>query len=139
MNGSYNPNKSQISYHLEWFKSLLAEYSKKYENYVFVSDFNVNTSDSFMKEFCSLNGFKNLINDPTYCKNSEKPTCIDLELTNQSTLFQRILLLRLDWIFIYSISFTRATEFKMSFQKCKPHIITMTMMSLDLKFKAFIL
>ena len=63
---------TKSSHHLECLNSLLG-------------DFNVNTSDSFMKKFCSLNGFKNLINDPTYCKNSEKPTCIDLELTNQST------------------------------------------------------
>ena len=48
------------------------ECSKKYENYVFIGDFNVNTSDSSMKEFCSLNGLKNLINEPTYYKNSEK-------------------------------------------------------------------
>ena len=56
-----------------------------------------------MKEFCSLNGLKNIINEPTCCKNSEKPTCIDLILTNQPTLFQRMLFLRLDSLtFIYS-------------------------------------
>ena len=43
--------------------------------------------DSSMKEFCSLNGLKNLINKPTCWKNSVKPTCIDLILTNQPTLF----------------------------------------------------
>ena len=31
-NGSYNPNKCQISHHLDCYKSLLDEYSKKYEN-----------------------------------------------------------------------------------------------------------
>ena len=50
LNCSYNPNKSQTSHHLECLNSLLDEYSKKYENYVFI----VNTSDSSMKEFCSL-------------------------------------------------------------------------------------
>ena len=44
LNGSYNPNKSQISHHLECLNSLLGEYSKKYENYVFIGDFKVNTS-----------------------------------------------------------------------------------------------
>ena len=48
----------------------------------------MNTSDSSMKEFSGLNGLKNLINEPTCYKNSEKPTCIDLILTNQPTLFQ---------------------------------------------------
>ena len=88
-NGSCNPNKSQISHHFECLNSLLDEHSKKYENFFFIGDFNVNTSDSSMKEFCSLNGLKNLINEPTCYKNSEKPTCIDLILTNQPTLFQR--------------------------------------------------
>ena len=89
MNGSYNPNKSQISHHLECLNSLLDEHSKKYENYVFTGDFNVNTSDSSMTEFCSLNGLKNLINESTCYKNFEKPTCIDLILTDQPILFQR--------------------------------------------------
>ena len=61
MNGSYNPNKSQICHHLEYLNSILDEYSKKYENYVFIGDFNVDMSDCSMKEFCSLNGLKNLI------------------------------------------------------------------------------
>ena len=34
LNGSYNPNKSQISHHLECLNNLLDEHSKKYENYV---------------------------------------------------------------------------------------------------------
>ena len=58
LNGSDNPNKSQISHHLECWSSLLDEHNKEYENYVFIGDFNVNTSDSSMKEFCSLNGLK---------------------------------------------------------------------------------
>ena len=58
LNGSYNPNKSQISHHLKCLNSVLDEYSKKYENYVFIGEFNVNTSNSFMKKFCSLNGSK---------------------------------------------------------------------------------
>ena len=58
LNGSYNPNKSQISHHLECLNSLLDEHSK---NFIFIGDFNMNTSDSSMKEFCSLNGIKNQI------------------------------------------------------------------------------
>ena len=58
LNGSYNPNKSQISHHLECLNSLLDEHSKKFEKYVFIGDFNVNTSDSSMKEFRGLTGSK---------------------------------------------------------------------------------
>ena len=72
LNGFHNPNKSQIIHHLECLNILLDEHSKKYENNVFIGDFNVITSDSSMKEFCSLNRLKNLINEPTCYKNSEK-------------------------------------------------------------------
>ena len=89
MNASYNPNKSQISHHLECLNSFFDEYSNKYENYIFIDGFNVNTSNSSMKIFYSLNGLKNLIKEVTCYKNSEKPTCINLILTNQPTLFQR--------------------------------------------------
>ena len=81
----------------------------------------MNTSDSSMKEFCSLNGLKNLINEPTCYKNSEKPTCIDLILTNQPTLFQRTAVLETG---LSDFHLLAGTEFKMSFQKCKPRIIT---------------
>ena len=121
LNGCYNPNKSQISHHLECLNSLLDEHSKKYENYVFIGGFNVNTSDSSMKEFCSLNGLKNLINEPTSYKNSDQPTCIDLILTNQPTLFQWGAVLETG---LSDFHLLTVTEFKMSFQKCKPHIIT---------------
>ena len=41
-----------------------------------------------MKEFRNLNGLKSLINEPTRFKNLEKPTYIDLILTNRPTCFQ---------------------------------------------------
>ena len=47
----YNPNKSQFSHNLECLNSLLDEYSKKYKNYVFIDDFNMNASGGSMKEF----------------------------------------------------------------------------------------
>ena len=121
MNGSYNPNKSQISHHLECLNSLLDEYFKKDENYVFTGDFNVNISESSMKEFCSLNGLKNLINEPTCYKNSEKPTYIDLILANQPNLFQHSTALETG---LSDFHLLTVTEFKMNFQKCKSHIIT---------------
>ena len=120
LNGSYNPNKSQISHHLECLNSLLDEYSKKHENYVFIGGFNVNTSNSSMEIFCSLNGLKNLIDEPTCYKNSEKPTCIDLILPNQPTLFQHSIVVETE---LSDFPLLTVTKFKRSFQKCKPHII----------------
>ena len=121
MNGFYSPNKSQISHHLEYLNSLLDKYSKKYENYVVIGDFNVSTSDSSMKEFCSLNRFKILTNKSTCYKNSKKPACIDLIRTNQPTLFQHSTVLETGLSKAHLLTFT---EFKISFQKRKPHIVT---------------
>ena len=81
----------------------------------------MNTSDSSMKKFCSLNGLKNLINKPTCYKKSEKPTCIDLILSNQPILFQRSTVLETG---LPDFHLLTVTEFKMSSQKYKPHIIT---------------
>ena len=82
-------------------------------------DFHANTSDSLMKEFCSINRLKNLINEPTCYKDSKKPTYIDLILTNQPTLFQHGTVL----VTGLSDSLT-VTDFKMSFQECRSHNIT---------------
>ena len=81
----------------------------------------MNTSDSSMKEFCNLKGLKNLINEPTCHRNSGKPTCIDLILTNQPTLFQHKAVLETG---VSDFHLLTVTKFKMRFQKCKPHIIT---------------
>ena len=109
LNGSYNTNKNQISHDLECFNSLLDEHSRKYENYAFISDFNVNISDSSMKEFYSLNGLKNLTNETkSHLFNTSKSTCIILSYANPMLL-------------------------NIGTKK------TMTIMSLDLKFKPFVL
>ena len=81
----------------------------------------MNTSDSSMKEFCSLDGLKNLINEPTCHKNSEKPSYIHLTLSNQPTLFHRSAVLETG---LSDFHLLTVTEFKMSLQKWKPHIIT---------------
>ena len=60
-NGSYNPNKNQILHHLECLNRILDENDSKYDNFVFIAAFNVNVNESYMKEFCGLNGLKSLI------------------------------------------------------------------------------
>ena len=83
MNGSYNPNKNQILHHLECLNRILDEYDSDYDNFVFIGDFNINVNESYIKTFCNLNGLKSLINEPICFKNPEKPTCIDLILTDR--------------------------------------------------------
>ena len=115
MNGSFDSVKIQINHHLDFLNSLLDVHIKKYENNVFTGDFAVNTSDSSMKEFCSLNGLKILLtNRHATWTLKNQPALISYLKINLYYL-KVALFLRLDSLtFIYS----------MTFQKRKPHSIT---------------
>ena len=86
LNVSYSPNKKQISHYLECLNRISVEYNSEYDNFVFISDFNVNVNESPMKKFYNLNGLKSLINERTCLKNPGKATCIDLVLTNRQQI-----------------------------------------------------
>ena len=66
-------------------------YSKSYENIKLIGDYNVEISDSHMDSFCAIYHLKSLIKKPTCYKNLEKPTCMDLILTNSPRQFQAML------------------------------------------------
>ena len=85
---SYNPSKSNIISHLEQLRRSLDFYSANYDNLSLMGNFNVNTSELNMKDFCNAYGFKSLIKVPTYFKKPENPSCIDLILTNNPLSFQ---------------------------------------------------
>ena len=120
INGSYNPNKIFLSNHLECLNCIIDEYRKRYQNFLFLGDFNASVSEKCLEEFCNLNGLTSLIKKPTCFKNPDKPTCIDLILTNQPSCFQH------NKVFETGLSdfhLLTVTEFKMSFQKLQPKII----------------
>ena len=58
------------------------EFSKNYDNVIFLGDFNTCINDNAMMPFCSLNDLTSLIDLVSY------PTCIDLILTNCPNCFQ---------------------------------------------------
>ena len=113
---SYNPNKSLISNHLECLNRIMDEFSKNYDNVIFLDDFNTCINDNAMKSFRSLNDLTSLIDQPTCYKNPDKPTCIDLILTNRPNYFQQNIVFE-------TMSLMVVTELKMGFQKLKPHIV----------------
>ena len=78
----YSPHKYLIKDHLEQIKNAIDFYSKSYENIILIGDFNVEISDSHMDSFCAIYHLKSLIKEPTCYKTPEKPSCIDLILTN---------------------------------------------------------
>ena len=120
LNCSYNPNKNLISNHLECLNRIMDEFSKNYDNVIFLGDFNTCINDNAMKSFSSLNDLTSLIDQPTCYKNPDKLTCIDLILTNRPNYFQQ------NNVFETGLSdfhMMVVTELKMGFQKLKPHIV----------------
>ena len=85
---SYNSSRSNIDFHLEHLNRNLALHSSCYENFMIIGDFNVEANNSAMSIFCDTYNLKNLIKEPTCYKNPNKPTCIDLMLTNKPLSFK---------------------------------------------------
>ena len=71
---SYNPNKNNISNHLQRLRNSLDLYSAKYENNILIGDFNINPEESHMETFCESYGLKKLIKVPTCYKNPQNPS-----------------------------------------------------------------
>ena len=74
--------------HIAELSKSLDLFTAKYERLFFLGDFNAEMEDSSIKTFCSNFNLTSMINKPTCYKNPDKPTCIDLILTNCSGSFQ---------------------------------------------------
>ena len=84
---SYNPHKNLIVAHLREIQVALDVLSSKYENIIIIGDFNSEPKESAMIDFCQPYKMENLINNFTCYKNPNKPTCIDLMVTNKPRFF----------------------------------------------------
>ena len=73
-----------------------------------------------MKSFCNNYFLKSLIRQPTCYKNFEKPTCMDLILTNMTDSFQSICVTETGLSDIHLMTFT---VMRKKFKKIKPRII----------------
>ena len=60
---TYNPNRHNISSHLDLLRTSLDLYSVEYEHLIIVGDFNTKVTQTSMKVFCDSYEFKNLIKD----------------------------------------------------------------------------
>ena len=63
-------------------------YLTKYDQLLFLGDFNAGVEDSSVKNFCSSFNLTSMINKSTCFKNPDKSSCIDLILTNCHRSFQ---------------------------------------------------
>ena len=78
----------QISNHLADLSKNTDLYLTKYDQLLFLGDFNAGVEDSSVKNFCSSYNLTSMINRPTCYKNPEKPSCIDLILRKCPRSFQ---------------------------------------------------
>ena len=76
-----------MNFHLEHSNRNLNLYSSHYENFMKIGDFNVEANNSAMSVFSDTYDLKSLIKGPTCYKNPNKPSCIDLILTNKPQSF----------------------------------------------------
>ena len=78
----------QISNHLAELSKNTDLYLTKYDQLLFLGDFNAGVEDSPVKNFCSSYNLTSMINRPTCFKNPEKPSCKYLIFTNCPRSFQ---------------------------------------------------
>ena len=83
----YNPRKEFTSYFLGHVSKGLDKALSNYDNFLVIGDFNSQTTETHMKDFCELYSLENLIKEPTCYKNPNNPSLIDLMLTNRKKLF----------------------------------------------------
>ena len=85
---SYDPKRPSIANHLSTLSKCADIYTSKYENLIFLGDFNAGVEDTGIKIFCISYNLTSMVNKATCFKNPDKPTCIDLILTNCPGSFQ---------------------------------------------------
>ena len=95
-------------------------FTTKYERLVFLGDFNAEMDDSSIKTFCSNYNLTSMINNPTCYKNPDKPTCIDLILTNCPGSFQNSCVIETGLSDFHKMIIT---VMKTSYRKIEPRVI----------------
>ena len=118
---SYNPKRSQISSHLSELSKNTDIYLTKYDQLLFIGDFNAGIEDASMKNFCSSYNLRSMINKPTCFKNPGKPSCIDLILTNCSRSLQNSCAIEAGLSDFHKLV---VTVLKTAYKKSKPKINT---------------
>ena len=114
---SYNPHKSNIANHLKNICKTLDKLNSTYDNLVLLGDFNAEPEEESISEFLNLCNLKNLVKQNTCFKNPDKPTCIDLILTNCPRSFQNTDTFETGLSDFHKLTFT---VLKQHFSKQKP-------------------
>ena len=82
------PEKEDITSFLNKLTTNIDYYLNRCDNLLLLGDFNLQTNEPAMKEFCKSYNLSSLINEPTCYKNPKHPSIIDLILSNRPRSFQ---------------------------------------------------
>ena len=110
-----------ITYHLQEIGKGLEFYTSNYEKILLMGDFNSEMSETSMNSFCNLYNLKCLVQEPTCYKNPERPSCIDLFLSNCENHFLKTEIIETRLSDFHKLIIT-ATMLK--FEKQPPQIVT---------------
>ena len=117
---SYNPKKDLIRQHLYASSKSIDVFTSKYDNLLFLGDFNAGVEDTSVKNFCRSYNLTSMINKPTFYKNPDRPFCIDLILTNCSRSFQNSCVIETGLSDFHKMV---VTIMKTTYRKLEPRII----------------
>ena len=117
----YNSHKNNICRYLEVVTKTLDSHYSKYENVIFLGDFNAGVLETPLTSFCESYNLKSIIKQPTCVKNLEKPSCIDLILTNRPKSFQSTCVIETGLCDFHRMT---VSVLKMHFRKLPPKAIT---------------
>ena len=95
-------------------------HSSKYEKILILGNFNVGIEEANTKWFCENYNLKSLIKQANCYKNPNKPTCIELILTNVPRMFQSTCVLESTLSDFYLMT---VTVMRKTFKKMRPRVI----------------
>ena len=119
--GSYHPPNQSDEYYFNKVSMSLDMYMPIYNNFLLAGDFNSEDSEPELCAFLQKYGAKNIQIKNTCFKNIDKPSCIDLFLTNSPMSFQNTTVLVNGLSDFHKMALT---VFKTKFEKGKPKEVT---------------
>ena len=121
INCSYNPHKNNICRNLEVVTKTLDSYYSRHKNVIFLGHFKAGVLETPMTSFCKSYNLKSILKQPTCFNNPEKPSCIDLILTNRPKFFQSTCVIETGLSDFHRMT---VSVLKMNFRKLPPKVIT---------------
>ena len=86
--GTYHPPNQPDDYFFKTVGNALDQYLKTYEKFLWLVDFNAEDTEPILSEFLKQYEAKNIMKSKTCFKNPDRPTSIDLFLTNSPHSFR---------------------------------------------------